>query len=61
MIIIITKQNADFFKEKMKAKSLNIVDQTENTLHVKLSMNRFNKLHHEIRSLGYNPYALMAW
>jgi len=61
MIIIITKQNADFFKEKMKSKSLNIVDQTENTLHVKLSKNRFNGLFNEIRSCGCNPYALMAW
>jgi hypothetical protein len=61
MTIIITKQNAEFFKEKMKAKSLNIVDQTENTLHVKLSVNRFNKLVNEIRLLGLNPYAVMAW
>lgn len=61
MTIIITKQNEAFFKEMMKAKSLNVVDQTENTLHVKLSTSRFNKLVQRVRESGNNPYAVMAW
>lgn len=61
MIIIITKQNEAWFKQMMKAKSLNIVDQTENTLHVKLSVNRFNGLIQRVRESGNNPYAVMAW
>lgn len=61
MIIIIAKQNEKFIKEKMKAKSLNVVDQTENTLYVKLSRNRFAKLYVEIQKSGNTPYNLMAW
>lgn len=61
MIILIAKQNAQFFKEKMRAKSLNIVGETKNTFHVKLSTNRFNKLYSEILVSGNNPYALMSW
>ena len=61
MIIIIAKQNEKFIKEKMKDKSLNVVDQTENTLYVKLSRNRFAKLYVEIQKSGNTPYNLMAW
>lgn len=61
MLILITKQNADYFKEKMKAKSLNVVDQTAHTITVKLSTNRFNKLYEVLKNEGQNPYALMHW
>lgn len=61
MNIIITKQNEAFIKEMMKCKKLNVQDQTAHTLTVKLSRNRFNRLHQNIRDSGNNPYAVMAW
>lgn len=61
MTILITRQNEQFFKEQMRAKSLNVVDSTTNTLTVRLSKNRFLKLRENIVSLGLNPYAVMTW
>ena len=61
MLILITKENAEFFKEKMKVKSLNIVEQTNHTMTVNLSRNRFNKLYNVLTTEGFNPYALMHW
>lgn len=61
MNILISKQNSDFFKKMMKCKTFNVQDQTEHTLTIKLSRNRFNGLYHSIKESGNNPFALMSW
>lgn len=61
MNILIAKQNAPLFKGLLKCKTFNVQDQTDNTLVIKISRNRFNKLIHVIREGGNNPYALMSW
>jgi hypothetical protein len=61
MLIIITKNNATFIRQKMNAKALNVVDSTEHTITVKLSEPRFMKLRKAVVDAGLNPYAIMAW
>jgi len=59
MTILIAKQNQPIFLEFDS--KIKFIDSTQNTCTFKISPVKFNKLMEHVRSLGFNPFALMYW
>ena len=58
MTVLIAKQNQEIIGKLYKAK---FTESTVNTSTFNISQKKFEKLLSEVRTLGYNPYALMNW
>lgn len=59
MIVLIAKQNEDFFKsfdDKLK-----FTVSTKNTSTFTISSTKFEELKDWVKSQGYNPFSVMAW
>jgi hypothetical protein len=59
MNVLITKANEDIIKgilPKVKFK-----ESTKNTSTFSVTEKKFKELYDEVKTLGYNPFALMVW
>ena len=59
MTILIAIQNQDIIKNILP--KVSFTESTKNTCTFKVSEKKFNTLYNEVKLLGYNPYALLAW
>lgn len=59
MTILISNQNQNIIKNLHK--SVKFTERTVDTSTFKVNEKTFNKIYASVKSLGYNPYAIMYW
>lgn len=59
MTVLIAKQNSNIILNILP--KVKIKDATKNTQEFTINRKTFDRLYHEVKMLGYNPYALMTW
>ena len=59
MKILIAKQSEEVIKQILP--KVKFVESTKNTTEFIVSEKTFHKLYREVKTLGYNPHAFMAW